>query len=121
MKFFILSVLGLTLSAHAADVPSPENATIVPVKYSGSGCPLVSTDRRTSVVDVMWGTYDMNGTWNYALNLPPTMGPALWSDIDESYRVCVGYISNDSAEHPCTYFWRCGLTVPRYAPTSGSL
>ncbi|KAF2658656.1 hypothetical protein K491DRAFT_689957 [Lophiostoma macrostomum CBS 122681] len=85
----VFSVIGLALATHAANFPYPENSTIVPVKYSGSGCPLVSTDRRTSVVDYMFGTSDTDtGIWNYGLNLPPTLGPAVWSDIDESYRVC---------------------------------
>jgi hypothetical protein len=124
MKFPIFSLLGLAMGVHAANFPFPENSTIVPVKYSGSGCPLVSTDRRTSVVDYMFGTYDTDkGIWNYALNLPPTMGPALWSDIDESYRLCShewkfvnsdGYrlvVDSNGTEINARYRMKEGMTV----------
>jgi hypothetical protein len=88
------TLAALLLIRQALAFELPENATIVPVKYSGSGCPIVSSDRRTSVVDYMYGTFSENDdktdyVATYALNLPPTLGAALWEESDaERTRSC---------------------------------
>ncbi|KAI3326185.1 hypothetical protein HD806DRAFT_439148 [Xylariaceae sp. AK1471] len=79
------TLASLILLGQALAFQLPENATIVPVKYSGSGCPIISSDRRTSVVDYMFATFLENDdktdyVATYALNLPPTMGAAVWGD-----------------------------------------
>jgi hypothetical protein len=94
----VLTLLGCALAAaparpEAAGVDYPQNFTVVHVKSSGSGCPIESKDRRVSVVDYMWASFDDNdqagGTWSYALNLPPTLGAALWTeDNSERMRSC---------------------------------
>lgn len=93
---FLFSLLSMTLAipTSSADYPYPEGSTIMVVKNEGPGCPLQSKDRRISVVDYMWGQNWVDEStntmiWEYALNLPITMGPAVWgADTSEANRWC---------------------------------
>ncbi|KAF2182043.1 hypothetical protein K469DRAFT_691652 [Zopfia rhizophila CBS 207.26] len=83
--------LGYVWAAPAAkDIVFPPNgATIVPVKSSGTGCPGEGADRRTTVIDYMRGARDTQ-IWTYALNLPSTMGAAIFPDVKgEQSKSCV--------------------------------